>query len=61
MTIDAVIAALKRTGETAAKANIAAEAKGILGNVDFKFILALKVSRTGICKFLRFQCLHALH
>jgi hypothetical protein len=37
---------LKHTRETATKANIAAEAKGLLGNIDFGFILALKVSRT---------------
>ena len=61
MTIDAVIATLKHTRETTTKTKIAAEAKGLLGNVDFEFILALKVSRTGIFKFLRFQCLHALH
>ena len=61
MTIDAVIATLKHTRETTTKTKIAAEAKGLLGNADFEFILALKVSRTGIFKFLRFQCLHALH
>ena len=46
MTIDAVVATLKHIRETATKATIAAEAKGLLGNIDFGFILALKVSRT---------------
>ena len=35
---------LKHICETETKANIAAEAKGLLANIDFQFILALKVS-----------------
>ena len=43
-TLDDVIATLKDVRENEKKASIAAEAKGLLQNVqDFEFILALEV------------------
>ncbi len=42
-TIGAIVATLKHIRETDQKPNIVAEAKGLLANIDFEFILALKV------------------
>ena len=42
-TIDSVIRTLKHVHETDTKANIASELKGLLGNIDFKTVLSLKV------------------
>lgn len=43
-TMEAIVRTLKHILETETKAKIAAEAKGLLANIDFEFVLALKVS-----------------
>ena len=43
MTIEALVGTLKHICETDKKPNIVAEAKGLLGDIDFEFVLALKV------------------
>ncbi|CAB3985113.1 zinc finger MYM-type 1-like [Paramuricea clavata] len=42
-TIGAIVGTLKIIHETETKAKIAAEAKGLLSNIDFEFVLSLKV------------------
>ena len=43
-TMAAIVRTLKHIRETETKAKIAAEAKGLLENIDFQFVLALEVS-----------------
>ena len=55
-TLEAVIATLRDIRENETKANIAAEAKGLLQNIsDFTFILALEVC-TSLANVLWLDC-----
>ena len=58
-TVGAIVGTLKIIRETETKAKIAAEAKGLLSNIDFEFVLSLKVSILTVYKGLYF--LSTLH
>ena len=53
-TVGAIVGTLKIIRETETKAKIAAEAKGLLSNIDFEFVLSLKVSILTVYKGLHF-------
>ena len=58
-TVGAIVGTLKIIRETETKAKIAAEARGLLSNIDFEFVLSLKVSILTVYKGLHF--LSTLH